>query len=261
MSLDVTEIRDFYRRSLGATVRRLVRRHIKARWSSCKGQSVFGLGYAIPYLSAYQHEALRVGALMPAAQGTILWPAEGAVRCALVEDDALPLPDESVDRMLVIHALEMAASPQHTLREIWRVLTPEAKVLVIVPNRRGLWARRDTTPFGHGRPYSRGQIERLMTGALFGIEQCSTLLAVPPVDIRPLWRGAPAIERIGSRIWPMVSGLVVVEARKEISGLIAKPLARRIRASLRPILVPAEGSRRHAALAPPAYSRDKRKIA
>ena len=81
-----------------------------------------------------------------------------AALTALVEELDLPLVDAAVDRVLLVHALEMSRDAEAMLREVWRVLAPGGRLLAVIPNRRGIWARTDTTPFGHGRPYSRSQI-------------------------------------------------------------------------------------------------------
>ena len=141
---------------------------IRARWRHANGLTVIGLGFATPYLGSFQGEAYRLGALMPGEQGAIVWPHNGPFRTVLVDETALPLPDHSVDRLLLVHCLESAGGPARALlREAWRVLAPEGRMIIIVPNRRGVWARRDATPFGHGQPYSRAQLEKLLHEALF----------------------------------------------------------------------------------------------
>ena len=105
----------------------------------------------------------------------------------------LPLADASVDRLLGVHCLEASERVGPLLREMWRVLTPEGRLLLIVPNRRGIWARLDTTPFGHGRPYSRGQLERLLTDALFTPLEWTSALFMPPLDRQWLVRWATAL--------------------------------------------------------------------
>lgn len=222
MYMDVTDLGEFYRSPMGSMVRRLLVHRLRARWRDVRGLSVMGLGYASPYLGAFAHEAQRLGALMPAAQGAHLWPANGPMRTVLVEDHALPLPDHSVDRLLAVHAIEMCDGARAVLREIWRVLTPEGRLLLIVPNRHGAWARRDTTPFGHGQPYSRGQIERLLTSAMFSIESCSFALVAPPIRSAMLWRNVTALERLGGRLALGFSGVILVEARKEVFGGLPK---------------------------------------
>ena len=127
-----------------------------------RASSIAGLGYATPYLEMFRDHPLRLFAMMPAEQGVVNWPASGPSSSTLIDDSMLPLPDSCVDRMLLAHALENAEHPRELLSEVWRVLTPGGRLVVVAPNRSGLWARLDTTPFGHGRPYSRGQLLDLM---------------------------------------------------------------------------------------------------
>src|SRR6476619_7021006 len=182
MQQDVADLRDFYNRPLGGVVRRLLTSRIRSRWRSTQGAALMGLGFAVPYIGMFREEAQRLGALMPANQGALAWPASGNSRTVLVEEAMLPLADASVDRLLAVHCLETSERVGPLLREIWRVLTPEGRVLLIVPNRRGIWARLDTTPFGHGRPYSRGQLERLLKDALFSPLEWTSALYMPPID-------------------------------------------------------------------------------
>lgn len=227
MHVDVADLRDFYKSGLGQMVRRIVGNRIRSRWRPMRGGVVIGLGFASPYLGSFCGEATRVGALMPEGQGALVWPSQGPTRAVLVEEDRLPLPDNSVDRLLVVHCLEAAHHVDAMLREIWRVLSPEGRLLIVVPNRRGVWARLDTTPFGVGRPFSRSQLERLLTEAMFTPIECTGALYVPPFDRRLLMRSALAMERIGSRISPAFAGLLMVEARKEMTAPIGKPVRAR----------------------------------
>ena len=134
-------------------------RQLRARWGDHSGLRILGLGYTTPFLSDFREKAQRVLAFMPATQGVVHWPLTGRSATALVEASMTPLPDASMDRILLVHALEIDEHPQDLLDEIWRILAPGGKVLVIAPSRTGLWARVDTTPFGYGHPYSRGQLQ------------------------------------------------------------------------------------------------------
>jgi len=225
MHTDVLELRKFYSGPLGGMVRRLLTQRIRARWRSAQACQVMGLGFAVPYIGLFRAEAARLGALMPATQGAVVWPARESVLAVMVDEASLPLPDASVDRLLCVHGLEVSDRAPAMLREIWRVLAPEGRVLLIAPNRRGLWARFDTTPFGHGRPYSRGQLERLLTDALFTPLEWTSALFMPPLDRLWLMRWATVFERVGARLWPGFAGVIIVEARKELMGAIpmAKP--------------------------------------
>jgi SAM-dependent methyltransferase len=230
MSLDVLDLKKFYAGDLGGVVRRVLTGRIRARWRHTNGLTMMGLGFATPYLTAFRGEALRMGALMPASQGALVWPSSGAMLSVMVEGHALPLPDNSVDRLLAVHSLEAAGSPHALLREMWRVLTPEGRLILIVPNRRGVWSRRDATPFGHGQPYSRGQLERLLTDALFTPVQWETALHMPPVDRRFVVRWANVFERLGSRMSASFAGVILVEAQKEVMAPIGTAsIARRVR--------------------------------
>jgi SAM-dependent methyltransferase len=220
MHTDVLELREFYARPLGGIVRRLLARRIRARWRSAHGRHLMGLGFAVPYIALFRGEAARLGALMPATQGAVVWPSSDNVQTVMVEEAMLPLPDASVDLLLGVHCLEVSESTRALLREMWRVLTPEGRLLLVVPNRRGIWARLDTTPFGHGRPYSRGQLERLLTEALFTPLEWTSALHMPPIDRQWLVRWATAFERVGARLWPGFAGVIIVEARKELMGAV-----------------------------------------
>ena len=225
MPLDVTQLSEFYARPMGSVVRHTLKRRIRERWPNVKDETVIGLGYATPYLGMFQGEARRVGAFMPASQGVTVWPRKGPYLSALVENSSLPLPDATIDRLLVVHSLEMSEDTPRFLREIWRILKPEGRVLFIVPNRTSLWSRLDKTPFGHGRPYSRGQMNHLLSGALFQPIEWTTALHIPPFNIRLLLRSAPVWERLGSKILPGFAGLIIIEATKEVSAPItARPV-------------------------------------
>jgi SAM-dependent methyltransferase len=233
MQLDVAELRDFYATPLGGIARRVVGKRIRFHWRRAEGLVVMGVGYATPYLGSFRGEASRLGALMPAEQGGVLWPSVGPVRSALVDEESLPLPDNSVDRLLLVHCLETAGgNARAMLREMWRVLTPEGRLLVIVPNRRGMWARRDATPFGHGQPYSRGQLEKRLIEAMLTPIAWDSALHVPPFDKRLLVRWSGAFEKAGARLWPLFAGVLIVEARKEMAQPLIKGLpARQLRAA------------------------------
>ena len=222
MHLFVTELRDFYETALGAVARRLIRRQIRNMWPDTNGQQIIGLGYATPYLLTF-HQRTPVAALMPAHQGVTLWPPEGPYKAALVDERNLPLADSSVERVLVVHALEMSEHSEEMLQEAWRILKPEGQLLLVVPNRRGMWAGPENTPFGHGRPYSRTQLEKLFSDVGFIPQEWHPALFMPPSHRSLPIRFATAFERLGARLWPAFAGVHIVLARKQVySGLLTK---------------------------------------
>lgn len=243
MHLDVTDLRDFYARPLGQIARRVLARRIRERWPSVGGQTMIGLGFASPFLGAFRGEARRIGALMPASQGAMIWPPNGDTMSVLVDEERLPLPDNSVDRLLCVHCLEVAERIRPLLREIWRVLAPDGRLLMIVPSRRSMWARRDNTPFGHGRPYSRGQLEKLLADALFTPINWTHALHMPPIERRFILRSASSFERLGARVTPTFGGVIIVEAKKEVMAPIGSGLEVARKVPVRGTLVTADGKR------------------
>ena len=216
MYQDVSELSDFYARPLGQIARRVLGRRIRAQWPNVRGLTLMGLGFATPYLATFRSEVLRVGALMPASQGALIWPSNGNTLSALVEEDRLPLADNSVDRLLAVHYLETAERVRPMLREIWRVLAPDGRLLMIVPNRRSMWSQSDATPFGHGRPYSRSQLDKILADALFTPIDWTYALHMPPFERKFILRSASSFERLGARVTPTFGGVILVEAKKEI---------------------------------------------
>jgi SAM-dependent methyltransferase len=242
MSLDVVDLRNFYAHPLGTVARRFVGRGVRARWKDTRGQRVLGIGYATPYLGLFREEAERCLAFMPAAQGVVKWPSARASLTALVEEHDLPLPDAEVGRVLLVHALEMSHDPVGMLREVWRVLGAGGRLLAVIPNRRGVWARIDTTPFGQGRPYSRSQITALLRDAWFTPTGWGEALYVPPIPRRWFLRSAGAWERAGSFLWAPFAGVHIVEATKEVYRAIpARREKRRLVPALEPVLAPSAG--------------------
>lgn len=239
MALDVIDLRGFYASALGRIARYCIGRHISERWDNCSGLSVAGLGYPTPYLGGYRDNAVRVLAFMPAAQGVVNWPREGVSSTALVDTTMLPLPDACIDRMLIVHALEMSDNPQELLYEVWRVLTPGGRMIVVAPNRRGFWARSDATPFGQGLPYSRGQLRDLMRETQFSPLHWAESLYTPPFA-RPFWvKMATPFERIGAKLSLPGAGVLIVEATKQVYSPVApRKLVRRVVPKLAPVIVP-----------------------
>jgi len=241
--MDVVDLRNFYAQQLGVVARRFVGRGIRARWKDARALRVLGIGYATPYLGLFREEAERCLALMPAPQGVVRWPSSRPALAALVEEDELPLTDSAVDRVLLVHALEMSADPFELLREAWRVLAAGGRLLPVVPNRRGLWARMDTTPFGQGRPYSRTQITQLLRDTWFTPTGWGEALYVPPIPRGWFLRSAVAWERTGATLSAPFAGVHIVEATKQVYRAIpARREKRRLVPSLKPVLAPASGA-------------------
>jgi SAM-dependent methyltransferase len=242
MSIDVVDLRNFYGQRLGVVARRYVGRGIRSLWRDAAGQRVLGIGYTTPYLGLFREEAERCLAFMPASQGVVKWPTSRPALSALVDENELPLPDGAVDRVLLVHALEMSQDAPALLRESWRVLAAGGRLLAVIPNRRGLWARMDTTPFGHGRPYSRSQINQLLRETWFTPTGWGEALYVPPITRGLFLRSAVAWERTGAVLSLPFAGVHLVEATKQVyRPALAVRDKRRLVPSLEPALAPSPG--------------------
>lgn len=239
MSTDVVDLRSFYASPLGHVARRFVGRSIVTFWDDVTGARLVGIGYAVPYLTLLRDQAERTLAFMPATQGVVNWTAGGtatersvsdtaaqrksgsATPCktgsasALVDPLLLPLDDASVDRVMLVHALESSENAEELLAECWRVLAPGGRIMLVVPNRRGLWARMDGNPFGHGTPFSRRQIERLMRATLFSPEKWAEALFMPPLQRTSILRSAALWEKTGTGLGLPFSGVHVIDATKQ----------------------------------------------
>lgn len=237
--MDVIDLRDFYSQRLGIVARLLINRGIRAHWPSARGQRVLGIGYPSPYLGLFREDSERCIAFMPAAQGVLKWPTARPTLASLVDEFSLPLPDAAVDRILVVHALEMSDDPAGLLREVWRVMAPSGRMIIVIPNRRGVWTRTDTTPFGHGRPYSRSQITHLLRQTWFTPTAWREALFMPPVRRAWFLRSAMAWEKAGAAMSLPFAGVHIVEATKQVYRVIpAKRERIRLIPRLEPVLVP-----------------------
>ncbi len=220
MATDAHAAADFYATRRGAVAARLLRERLLTMWPSLRGENVLGLGYAAPYLRLWREDAARCVALTPAQIGAARWPVGSANLSCTAEEDALPFPDLMFDRVVLVHGLEAAENVRRMLREVWRVLKDDGRLLVVVPNRRGLWAHVESTPFGHGQPYSPGQLGRVLAASLFRVERRDTALYLPPTSLRLVLRSARVWERGGRRLVPRLAGVTLTEAVKDVYAAV-----------------------------------------
>lgn len=226
---DVTQINEFYHSPLGEQCQAVMTDKLLSVWPELDGLRVGGFGYTLPLLSGLLPITDIKACIMPAPMGVTAWPQNGPNKAALAEETALPLPDESLDRLAVCHALEHVESPKKFLRELWRVTSEEGRVMLFVPNRRSFWALSDKTPFGHGRPFSRGQLAALLRDSLFEVTRLSGVFYSWP-GTSPISVGmSRIIDPWGRNIWRNMPGVWMVEARKRVSAPLtdAQPVKRR----------------------------------
>ena len=231
MTPDVKRLIGFYKSPLGKISRALVREEIIRFAGSINQRRVLGLGFASPYLRFALEKAERVLAFMPGRQGASSWPREGPSHTVLCDPLEMPLTDSAVDLIIAVHAFEHIGDAEELMRELWRVAAPNARLIVVVPRRRGLWAATDNTPFGDGNPFSRTQVERLLRAHSFVPEAWREALYLPPASHRLLIKWARFFERFLRLCGPAFAGVIVVSAKKELFPAVPrrKKLERYIR--------------------------------
>ena len=179
-------------------------------------------------LRPYLAEARRVIGLMPGPQGVMPWPAGMENVSVLCEETHWPMPTGLVDRLVLMHGLETSEHPSARAGGVQPRAGAGGRALFIVPNRSGLWARRDGTPFGFGRPYSLAQLEAQLKHHGFTPERSQSALFAPPSNTRFWLRTADFWEGDGAAVVPwLAGGVLMVEASKQIYAPTRPGLARR----------------------------------
>ncbi len=213
---DVIALKEFYNSPLGRIACRHIGGNIKNFWGDIKDCNVLGIGFATPYLIPFLNANPHIFACMPAAQGVIHWPAEAMNLSLLSDESELPFRDNSIQRVLLVHALENTENARKMMAEIWRVLAPTGKLLAIVPNRRGIWARSPRSPFAHGQPFTYWQLRQLFAKNSFTPVGSCYALFYPPSAGKYILRAAHFLEEAGKRFFPGFGGIILMEAEKQI---------------------------------------------
>ena len=273
MWFDITHMRAFYAKPLGQLVAQLLAAHLATYWprqiiadkaqpshkiepttQTATPERILGLGYALPFLDRLWPQA-ELFAFMPPRLGSIAWTntvantetntgtaaniSKGGNRTCLIDEAAFPLADNSVDRILLLHMLEFATEPEALFGEVWRVLAPGGRVLLVAPNRYGVWAHSQRTVWSGGNHFSKRQIRRLLVKAEFVSLNWQACFLAPPSALRLTMRHASYVERAGRRFAPALCGLLIVEATKQVYAPIGKPARA---ASLASVLRPAQST-------------------
>ncbi len=226
MLYDVGKIDAFYNSTRGQMVARLLNKELSKIWTPSNKTSNLVVGFP----SIFPERSAMFPVLMPSEIGGMPWESENAVYSALIDSTSWPLESDSVDYVLMTHALEFIIDKNGFLLEASRVLRSAGKLIMIVPHRGGLWSRAETTPFGHGTPFSKRQIFSLLKNTGLNPEKCTRSLFLPPfVDKLPRVF-SNQVEIFGERLLPLLGGVLIVEANKLV---YAEPNKNRVAAKKR----------------------------
>lgn len=218
----MSAIRRFYDSPAGRMAAAALDRRVAAIWPDMRGLDILGWGYCASFAGRFA-TARRCALFLPDRHASEAARPEGVesrptVNMVIGSEARLPFRDAIFDRVLVCHGLEEAENPGRLLREIWRVLAPEGRIIVIVPNRTGVWSHFEHTPFGHGRSFSPRQLRALLAAACFSPQASSFALFAPPVAWPIVRRLAPLWEQVGERLWPVLGGVAMIEAVKAVAA-------------------------------------------
>lgn len=235
---DIVNLRHFYSTSFGQSVRNLISSAILRIWPNTGEDVVVGLGYATPYLADFITPSAHLAACMPAGQGAAYWPHGSDNLVVISHDSELPFAESSINRVLLVHSMENSEQLSWLIQEIWRILTPNGRILAVVPNRRGMWSRSSRSPFGYGRPFSITQMRTLLSEQNFTVTHTNSALFMPPTRLRFCWKIAGKLESAGrficNSLGGFLGGIILVEAEKQVYSTIAQPVveARRYRSKV-----------------------------
>ena len=157
----------------------------------------------------------------------------GDGRAALVTDfAALPFPANSLDLVVLPHALELSADPHGVLREVARVLVPEGRVVICGFNPVSLWGMRQRRAHLYRR-LGVGQLFLPDAGEFIGYLRLRDWLRLLDLEIASgqfgCWRPALTsqvwlqrfgwMDRLGARWWPIFGAVYLVVAIKRVRGM------------------------------------------
>jgi len=134
---NILPLKEYYDTQTGHNFCRIIRKIISNNWRKPSKEAIIGYGFALPYLPILQNEGNKIAAIIPKNLGldiTCLNIANG-ITPILAEADTLPLKNEAIDKIIVIHALEKINNPDEILAEFWRVLKPYGRMMIFSENK------------------------------------------------------------------------------------------------------------------------------
>lgn len=166
--------------------------------------------------------------------------------------EALPFPNNSMDLVVLPHALELAGDPHQTLREVERVLVPEGRVAILGFNPASLWGLMQRFP----RLGARSAFV-LPQGEFIGYWRLRDWLRLLGLEVesgcfgcyRPAVRSEAWLSRLswmdkaGDRWWPVLGGVYFIVAVKRQRGMRLVGRVRRTKPA--PVPAPAVLTNRH----------------
>lgn len=195
-------------------------------------------GYHFLQLGVSEHSMLEAS---PIGHKLLFVPQFDATKAIPVaNNEALPLQSESVDAVLIHHALDYTPDSHRLLRESARVLMPGGKLLIIGFNPISSWGMRKLCRWRNSRPWDARYISssrvqdwlKLLDFSVDKVEHCAYLL---PVKHTRFVNAAPKLEAFGQRFNAPLGAVYVIVACKQVMPIT--PILPRWPKLPRPVLV------------------------
>ena len=131
----------------------------------------------------------------------------------------LPFKSDSVDQLVLAHALEFADNPHQLLREADRILSEDGSLVLFVFNPMSLWGLRRLFSWRGKQPwrghfFSRWRLNDWLTLLDFDVVERRAFLFQLPINHQGKWSGSHFLARIGPRLWPYFGAVTVLVAKK-----------------------------------------------
>lgn len=213
-------------RSLGEIERDALDRHLD-RWTGARLLQVGGFG-----------GGRRVRRANTSRQWLV--DREAPADC-LLEPERLPFLSDTMDIVVLVHALEFSSNPHRVLREAARVLAPEGHLVVLAFNRLSLWGltRALSGRSRRGAPWNGRYLTAWRLRDWLALLDLETRVSEayfyrPPLNRPKLQERLVRLERIGPAVLPWFGGVHLMVAQKHVPALTPlRPLR-----PLQPELVP-----------------------
>ena len=136
---------------------------------------------------------------------------------------AWPWPADSLDLVVLPHALERSADPHACLREVERVLIPEGQLLITGLNPMSLWGwqyaraqRQNKDKAAHLIAYSRLRDWLRLLG--FEVQFSRFAGWAPALNSERWMQRFDVLDVCGQRWWPILGGVYLIFATKRVPG-------------------------------------------
>jgi SAM-dependent methyltransferase len=143
--------------------------------------------------------------------------AEGADVKACGE--RLPFKSESIDSVLLPHVIEFSSDPHQLLREVDRILVEDGVLVMYCFNPFSLWGLKrvfswqDSAPW-HGHYYTRARLKDWLALLNFELVTVENVVFRPPVNSDKWLAKMAVIDQWGQRLWPVLSVVSILVAKK-----------------------------------------------